>query len=127
MYQRVLAGTEYEGQEMHENFGVALWSKFKLNDDLSVCDIKEKIDRKFRTLFSLDKIDMLIWNRMNKTLANNYASMVNMKINFKEDKSKGKEIEIIQESNNEEIETSQVSNQNKKKAKKTESSSSGSD
>ena len=127
MYQRVLSGTEYEGQEMHENFGVALWSKFKLNDDLSKCEIKEKIDRKFRTLFSLDKIDMLIWNRMNKTLANNYASMINMKINFKEDKSKGNEMLIIQESNNEEVETSQISNQNKKKKKTTESSSSGSD
>jgi len=127
VYQRVLAGTEYEGQEIHENFGVALWSKFKLNDDLSTKDKKEKIDRKFRTLFSLDKVDMLIWNRMNKTLANNYASMINMKISYKEDKSIGKEIEIIQESHNEEVETSQISNQNKKKIKTTESSSSGSD
>ena len=124
-----MEGTEYEGQEMHENFGVALWSKFKLNDDLSTTEIKEKIERKYRSLFSLDKIDMLIWNRLNKTLASNYANMINMKINFKEDKKQAKEIEIIQEENKtEEVDTSHVSsNQAKKKVKTTSSDSSGSD
>lgn len=116
---------------MHENFGVILWSKFKVNDDLSISQMREKVDRKFKALFSLDKIDMLVWNRANKKLANDYALVANMKIEFKEDKIKtpaqeNEDTDNITEGQVAEENTAEANFKNKK-VKTCSSSSSGSD
>jgi hypothetical protein len=75
VWKRVICDTEYEDGDLSAEFGVILWSKFKVDDSDCVEDITEKLIRRFKVVLNLAKVDFLVWNRPDKHLANNYATV----------------------------------------------------
>jgi hypothetical protein len=79
VWKRVIRDTEYEDSGLSAEFGVILWSKFKVDDSDCVEDITEKLIRRFKVVLNLAKVDFLVWNRPDKQLANNYVTLVGMR------------------------------------------------
>jgi hypothetical protein len=68
VYKRVLADTPYEGKQMHANFRVVMWSKFKVDDGIDKNKMKDQIERRFGVLLPLEKVDMIIFRLSYNTI-----------------------------------------------------------
>ena len=68
VYKKVLADTEFEGKKISPNFRIALWSKFKVEDNIDMNKMKDKIERRFGRLLPLERIDMIIFRQSQNTM-----------------------------------------------------------
>lgn len=68
VYKHVLKDTEWEGQKIHPNFKIAVWSKYKVEDGLDKNKMKDQIERRFSILLEMPKIDMIIFRLSQNTM-----------------------------------------------------------